>query len=94
MKRLLLVPLLTVTLGALVTMTSGCADACEDLNEICDQCADETYRTACEDTVQADVQDVCNARMGLYNTACPYVAEESSTSSGTSTSSSSSSGTG
>ena len=55
-----------------------------DLSEICERCADQTYRTACEDTVDENVQDVCNARIGTYNTACPYVPEESSTSSGTS----------
>jgi len=92
MKRILLVPVLTLTLGSLVTLTTGCSDSCEDLDEICERCVDQTYRAACEDTVAENVQDVCNARISTYNAACPYVSEESSTSSGT-TSSGTSSGT-
>ena len=57
--------LLGLCLGA-----SGCADACADLQVICNDCSDPNHRAACEASVDDGAQDICEQNIDSYGNVC------------------------
>lgn len=79
--------ILGMSFGALLLSSLvGCSDICEDLSEICARCVDEDYKQSCEETVRSSVQGVCSGRRAVFNDACPYVADATTSSSSSSAS--------
>jgi len=61
-------------LAALATL-SGCGDACEDLQVICDRCLDPNQKLSCEtfidQAVDEDQSDICEEQIDAYDDICP-----------------------
>ena len=63
--------LLLSGLAVPLALAGGCGDPCEDLQSICNDCADETYRNACQRDVDDNVQSLCDNRVAFYRQQCP-----------------------
>jgi hypothetical protein len=55
----------------LLFAVGGCGDACEDLEDVCNDCTDETYRNACQRDADDNVQSLCKNRLAFYRQQCP-----------------------
>jgi hypothetical protein len=55
--------------GATLTIV-GCGDPCADLQEICDLCLDPNQKAACEESVDAGADDVCEQNIDSYGNVC------------------------
>ena len=61
---------LLLSAAALASATPACGNVCTDLSEICPRCADADYRESCEATVDSQVQDLCDSRLGVFRANC------------------------
>ena len=55
---------------ATVWAASGCATACDDLQEICDQCRDPNHKQSCENAVDKDDQEECSLNVDSFEDIC------------------------
>jgi len=63
--------LLAVTALSLAAVGSGCADPCAELQPVCDGCQNPGHRAACEQAVDAQVDDQCELDIENYRQICP-----------------------
>ncbi len=77
---------LLVAVALSIGAFTGCGDACEDLQPICDRCTDADYKTSCDQTVAQGNQALCDSRKGVFNGECPFVLDPSTTTSSDSSS--------
>ncbi|MEM1032527.1 MAG: hypothetical protein AAF928_10140 [Myxococcota bacterium] len=56
--------------AASVLIVVGCADPCEDLQELCDSCADPNQRASCERSVDEDPSEVCEQNIDSFRRVC------------------------
>ncbi|HHH31417.1 MAG TPA: hypothetical protein ENK57_24140 [Polyangiaceae bacterium] len=53
-----------------LSLLAGCGDPCGDLQEICDLCVDPNQKAACEASVDAGTDDVCEQDLDSYGNVC------------------------
>ena len=87
MKKLLLLS----TAALLAAGVSGCTDPCEDLEEVCQLCGDDTYYQSCTQLVQDGNQALCDLNKPTFTQTC-VGRDDGSTSSGAGGSTSSGTG--
>jgi Stigma-specific protein, Stig1 len=60
---------------ALIFGAQGCSKPCNDLNEICGRCGDQTYADQCKDIVNEANEDVCSQSVVTFQTFCNETGE-------------------
>jgi len=48
----------------------GCADPCDELQELCDRCLDPNQRASCERSVDEDPAEICEQNIDSFRNAC------------------------
>jgi hypothetical protein len=48
----------------------GCADPCDELQDLCDQCLDPNQRASCERSVDEDPAEICEQNIDSFRNAC------------------------
>jgi len=61
---------LLLALGAALVTASGCGDACEELQSICDTCQDVNQKYSCEESVDRGDQEICEKNIDDFGTIC------------------------
>ena len=61
---------LLFALGVVLVTASGCGDACEELQPICDACQDPNQKNSCQYSVDEDDQEVCEKNIDDFGIIC------------------------
>ena len=57
-------------MSILVGLSSGCSDPCNDLQAVCDRCA-EDYKELCQAVVDGGDVQSCSNQFALFDDKCP-----------------------
>jgi hypothetical protein len=71
MRRIVAIALMVCAPVAFATLAPACGNSCEDLDAICENCADEDYFNSCVQTVKDGNEELCGQRRALFTQECP-----------------------
>jgi len=52
------------------SLLAGCADPCDELQDLCEQCLDPNQRASCERSVDEDPAEICEQNIDSFRNVC------------------------